>query len=107
EGLVVEESMVRSGTGARVIRRAQAKAEVFSGNSEMKGATHWMNTNWDTPRLTARPSMAFRKGSATSTMMTPPTTKRPRTAIQRLAPVKDSAQRDTAGTSSASSTVSE
>ena len=44
--------MFISATGARVTRRAQANAEVFSGNSERNGATHWMKTNCDIPRLT-------------------------------------------------------
>jgi len=39
-----EETMFMRATGARVIRRAHANADVFSGNSEMNGATHWMNT---------------------------------------------------------------
>ncbi len=64
--------MFISATGARVIRRAQANAEVFSGNSERNGATHWMKTNWEIPRLTASASMELRKGSATKKMTAPP-----------------------------------
>ena len=53
-----------SATGARVTRRAQAKADVFSGNSERKGATHWMKTNCDIPSVAASASIELRKGSA-------------------------------------------
>ena len=99
--------MLSSATGARVIRRAQANAEVFSGNSEMKGATHWMNTNCEMPRLTAIDIRELRNGSATSTITAPPATKSPPTASHRLPPRKDRAQRETAGTSSSCSSVSE
>ncbi len=74
-------------TGARVTRRAQANADVFSGNSERNGATHWMKTNCDMPRLTARASMEFRKGSATKKMIAPPPRRSDPTAAQRPAPV--------------------
>ena len=98
--------MFISATGARVMRRAQAKAEVFSGNSEMKGATHWMKTNCEMPKLAASASIELRNGSATRKMTAPPATKRPPTAAQRFQPEKDSAQRETAGISSSSSIVS-
>src|SRR6266540_1199628 len=103
---MLEETMFINATGARVIRRAQAKAEVFSGNSEMKGATHWMKTNCEIPRLTATDIMEFKKGSATTKMIAPPTRKRPATAAHRRPPWKDNAQRETAGISSSSSSIS-
>src|SRR5215470_4563850 len=103
---MLDETMFISATGARVMRRAQANAEVFSGNSEMNGATHWMKTNCENPRLTATASMEFKNGSATMKMMIPPATKSPRTAAQRFQPEKDSAQRETLGISSFSSSVS-
>ena len=90
----------------REMKRAQAKAEVFSGNSEMKGATHWMKTNCENHRLTATASMELRNGSATMKMMIPPTTKSPRTAAQRFQPEKERAHRETLGISSFSSSVS-
>jgi len=51
--LMFDETMFISATGARVTRRAHAKAEVFSGNSE-EGRDPRMNTNCGIPRLTAR-----------------------------------------------------
>src|ERR1700675_234202 len=97
--LMFDETMLSSATGARVIRRAQAKAEVFSGNSETNGATHWMNTNWEIPNVAASAIIDARNGSATRKMIAPPATKRPPTAAQRFQPVNDRAQRETAGTS--------
>ena len=43
---------------------AEAMADFFSGNSECKGATHWMKTNCSMPRATASASIDWRKGSA-------------------------------------------
>src|SRR5215813_12638782 len=101
-----EETMFIRATGARLTRRAQANAEVFSGNSERNGATHWMKTNWDIPRLTASDSMDFRNGSAIRAMTTPPPKRRRPTAPQRFHPSWERAQREIGGTSSFSSTVS-
>ena len=98
--------MFSSATGARVMRRAHAKAEVFSGNSEMNGATHWMNTNCEMPKLAASAIIEPRNGSATSRITAPPATNRAPTAAQRFQPSNDRAHRETAGISSSSSSVS-
>src|SRR3954471_16103637 len=85
--LMLDETMLRSATGARVIRFAQEKAEVFSGNSERNGATHWMKTNWDIPNVAASAIIDLRNGSAMKKMTAPPPASRERTAAQRFHPV--------------------
>src|SRR5512143_3850682 len=104
--LMFDDTMFMSATGARVTRRAQAKAEVFSGNSERKGATHWMKTNWEIPIVAARAIMEARNGSATKKMIAPPATRRPNTAAHLFQPLWESAHLETLGISSSSSTVS-
>ena len=94
-------------TGARVTLRAQANAEVFSGNSERNGATHWMKTNWDMPKLGRerqhRGEEGLRHeedhGAAAARGAAAP-------AAQRFPPENESAQRETAGISSSCSRVS-
>src|SRR5512147_2246082 len=98
--LMLEDTMFIRATGARVTRRAQAKAEVFSGNSERNGATHWMKTNWEIPIVAARAIMEVRNGSATRKMMMPPRTRRPMTAAHLFQPLWESAHLETLGISS-------
>ena len=74
-----------------------------SGSSERNGATHWTNTNWDTPRTVARPIMLYRNGWAVRKSTTPPTTNRPRMASFRHGAWRRITMRATAATSSISS----
>src|SRR5512132_2067162 len=93
--LMLEDTMFMRATGARVTRRAQANADVFSGNSDRNGATHWMNTNCEKPNVPASAIIEARNGSATKKMIAPPAARRPNTAAQRFAPFWDSAHFDT------------
>src|SRR5688572_33177312 len=101
-----DETMFMRATGALVTRRAHANADVFSGNSERKGATHWMKTNWEMPNVTARLIIEARKGSATRKMAAPPARKSDPTAAHRFQPLNESAQRETRGISSSCSIIS-
>src|SRR2546423_14922599 len=104
--LMLEDPMFMSATGARVTRLAHANAEVFSGNSDRNGATHWMKTNWEIPKVAASAIIDARNGSATKKMIAPPAASSPPTAAHFRQPRCERAQRETLGISSSSSSVS-
>ena len=79
------------------MRRAHAKAEVFSGNSEMNGATHWMKTNCEMPRLDRHGEHRVEERLGDDEDDERRRRRRGRsTAAHRFQPEKDRAQRDTA-----------
>src|SRR5260370_38003987 len=78
--LMLEETMFMRAIGAWRTVAAHLKADTFSGNSERKGATHWMNTNSLIPAARAMALRLSTKGWVTKERMSPPPRHRPEMA---------------------------
>jgi hypothetical protein len=77
---------------------AQYVVVVNSGNSDRNGATHWTNTNCETPITPASPIMLERNGCATSASAPPPTTNSAAIASHRINGARATTARGTAST---------